>query len=225
MGNLFQEVFLSNVMIFLVMGFIMLLVTGWAFSLREYAGYILGWLTGVFLIIVLSTLIQPVPTSEFEAFDVASVEIDFLSLMIPSALGLVVGFGLLMLIRSGGYSDSRVRRAITMAITVTIVLVSWYLMLQTYAGTRVLIAVFLLTFAIGGMLSFILTRGFSFNRRPYLPPEEADPLNSLEMGDDIVPVSHVSPLGQRVRDLRDRMQRRTDYPQRDYQDDEYREIP
>src|SRR5690606_9911776 len=120
---------------------------------------------------------------------------------------------------SGGYSDSRVRRAITMAITVTIVLVSWYLMLQTYAGTRVLIAVFLLTFAIGGMLSFILTRGFNFNRRPYGPPEEAEPINSLDVGDDIVPVSHVSPLGQRVRNLRDRMQRRTDYP-RDYRDDE-----
>ncbi len=238
MGSVFQEVFLSNIMIFLVMGFIMLLVTGWAFSLREVAGYILGWLLGVFLIIVLSTLLPAgEPMNEFDTLASQPVQLDFIALIIPSGFGLAMGFGLLTLIRGDGYNASRMRRALTIAIIVTIVLVAWYLLLLSGYQVRLLIAVFLLTFAIGGVTSFIMSRGFTFSRRTYVPPvapDELEPINTLQMGHPVTPVepSPMSPLGQRVRGLRDRMQRRAGYQSRDTlpnrdldRDNEYQEIP
>lgn len=213
MGDIFQQIFLSNVMIFMVMGFILLLVTWWMASLREYPGYILGWLTGIFLIIVLGTLIVDTGADEFAAE--TQLSLNFLSLMIPSALGLAAGFGILMVIRIGGESNSRVIRALTIAGLVSFVLVAWYLMLLTTYQTRLLIAIFVLTFGIGALFSFILTRNSSLSRYvsgqslSAAPYNNNDPVNSLDMGDPIQPVSSSDyTLDQRVQSLRDRMRRR-----------------
>ena len=217
MGDIFQQIFLSNIMIFMVMGLILLLVTWWMASLREFAGYLLGWLTGIFLIIVLGTLIGDTGTEEF--VEDVELRLNFLTLMIPSALGLAAGFGILMVIRMGGQSNSRVVRALTIAGLVSFVLVAWYLMLLTTYQTRLLIAIFVLTFAIGALFSFILTRSTSLSQ--YVTNQNfsstaynsSDPVNSLNVGDPIQPVnpppqSSDYTVQQRVQSLRERMRRR-----------------
>jgi hypothetical protein len=217
MSDLFQQIFLSNIMIFMVMGFILLLVTWWMASLREFAGYALGWLFGIFLIIVLETLIGDSGADEF--VEDVELRLNFLTLMIPSALGLAAGFGILMVIRMGGQSNSRLVRALMIAGLVSFVLVSWYLMLLTTYQTRLLIGIFVLTFAIGALFSFILTRSTSLSQ--YVTNQNFsstgyqgnDPLNSLNMGDPIQPINPPPATSdftvqQRVQTLRERMRRR-----------------
>lgn len=209
MGEILQQVFLSDFMIFVFMGLILLLITGWMFSLREFAGYVLGWLIGIFLIIVLSTVVTP---PDFVAEPM--IAINLVSLMIPSALGLMVGFGVMTLAHVGGSSESRVARALTIAILVCLDLVIWYFMLLSDIQTRVLLAIFVLTFAIGALFHFILLRSGIYGSSRHVIEqrtvyEEIEPVNSLEMGDEIQPYNAEQPpnAGDRVRSFRERVRR------------------
>ncbi|MBZ0293618.1 MAG: hypothetical protein K8L99_13710 [Anaerolineae bacterium] len=209
MGELIQQVFLSDFMIFVLMGLILLLLTGWMVSLREFAGYALGWLVGIFLIIMLSTLMAPDPLPVDAV--APTVTIDFLTLMVPSALGLAVGFGVLFLSQLGGYSNSRAIRALTIAALVSFTLVMWYLLLRSTLQTRVLVAIFVLTFAIGGLFQFILSRSGIYGTRRVVEREvyeEVEPVNSLDMGDPIQSYDAENrSIGDRVRSFRQRVRR------------------
>jgi hypothetical protein len=215
MGDFLQQIFLSDVVIFLVMGFALMLVTGWMIVLREFAGYLLGWLVGIFLIIVLSTLLPGGTQSPADDF---VVNVTFLMLMLPSMVGLAAGFGVMWLIRMGIESNSWVGRALTIAAITSAILVTWYLMLLTVYQTRLMIGIFALTFAIGALFSFILMRGamMTISRQPVqrkLPINQSadgfEPINTLEPGQPITPVEPPSHSVQdRVHSLRERLRRR-----------------
>lgn len=159
MGDFLLNVVLSNVVIFIVMGIVLVMLTNWALRLREIPGYILGWLVGIFIIILMTVLS---PSSQVPVTDPgvsAPVELSFLGVIIPSFIGLVLGVGVLSLVRFGGNTPSRIGRALTIAVLVTITLVSAYLMLQSFLAGRLSIAIFLLTFGIGALIHYIFTRG------------------------------------------------------------------
>ena len=157
MGNLIQEILFSDFTIFALLGLAVLVITGWARLLREWAGYLLGWLIGIFFILVLSTLF-PYPT-----IPPVQSSLTFLQLIVPSILGLIVGFGLLFVIRIGGNSDMRVGRALTVAGLLSFTLTAGYLILRSQISDRWGLAIFALTFAIGALLNFIFTRGTARN--------------------------------------------------------------
>jgi hypothetical protein len=141
----------------------------WANSLGEYPGYILGWLIGIFFIIIFSTLAPPAeqlpPDLVVEAQDTAQ-PLTFLAVLLPSIIGLASGFGALMLMRVGQSSSSRVGRSLMIAGMMGLTLGGGYLMLLTDRSTRMLIAIFVLTFAIGALLNFIISRGVTASSRP-----------------------------------------------------------
>jgi len=157
LGNLIQEILFSDFTIFALLGLAVLVITGWARLLREWAGYLLGWLIGIFFILVLSTLF-PYPT-----IPPVQSSLTFLQLIVPSILGLIVGFGLLFVIRIGGNSDMRVGRALTVAGLLSFTLTAGYLILRSQISDRWGLAIFALTFAIGALLNFIFTRGTARN--------------------------------------------------------------
>ena len=47
MNSFIQTIFLSDLLVVIVPGIAILAVTAWAYSTREYAGYVLGWLTAL----------------------------------------------------------------------------------------------------------------------------------------------------------------------------------
>jgi hypothetical protein len=118
-------------MIFLELGVVLLLITSWAIRLREIPGYILGWLVGIFMIILLSTLSPGADPLMNVPIQTEPVSLTFLGIIIPSFVGLALGIGVMSLIRFGSNSPSRIGRALTIAILMTITLVSAYLMLQS----------------------------------------------------------------------------------------------
>jgi len=147
-----------------MVGLAILAITGWTRVLREWAGYLLGWLLGIFFILVLSTLF-PVPVAPPVGTPVPPAEntLTFFELIIPSFIGLIVGFGVLFVIRLVGSSDFRVWRALVVAGLLSFTLTAGYLLLRTNISDRWGLAVFALTFAIGALLNFIFTRGASRN--------------------------------------------------------------
>lgn len=165
MINILQQILFSDFVVFALMALFIAIISSWAYSLREGAGYILGWLVGIFLIIVLATLFPYVPPPTDTLGQPAPNPLTFWQLIIPSILGLISGFGVLLVVRVGGYSDSRIRRALTVATLMTFTLVAGYVILRANVNERIGPAVFVLTFGIGALVNFILTRGMS---RSYL---------------------------------------------------------
>ncbi len=161
MIDLIQDVLLSNVMIFIAMVGALALVTGWAFRMREFPGYILGWLVGLFFMVALSVIL-PAP-DPILAEAQYSEGLNFFGLILGSGLGLTMGFGVLMLARFGASStgSARVGRSLTVALLVAITLIASYLMLVSTLTTRMSIAVFVLTFGIGAMVNYIFSRGMT----------------------------------------------------------------
>jgi hypothetical protein len=159
LGDFLLNIVLSNVVIFIVMGIVLVMLTNWALRLREFPGYILGWLVGIFIIILMSVLSPSAEVPITDPLVSAPVELTFLGLIIPSFIGLILGIGVLTLVRFGSNTPSRIGRAITIAVLVTITLVSAYLMLQSALSGRLSIAIFLLTFGIGALVHYIFTRG------------------------------------------------------------------
>lgn len=160
MIDILQQILFSDFVIIGLIGVVIILITVWAQRLSEWAGYILGWLVGIFLILVLITLLPVAPPTDPTLAPVPA-RLTFFELIIPSFFGLLFGFGLLFVLRIGGYSDSRIRRAFTVAALMSFTLVSGYLLLRSSIQDRTGLAVFVLTFAIGALLNFILTRGMS----------------------------------------------------------------
>jgi hypothetical protein len=164
LGNLIEQILLSDFTVFALLALAVLVITNWARTLREGAGYLLGWLIGLFLIIVLSALFPYTVVAPIDpAVPPVQRTLTFFQLIIPSIFGLGIGFGLLFVIRIGGNSDRRVGRALTVAALLSFTLTTGYLILRNPVSDRWGLAVFALTFAIGSLLNFIFTRGTSRN--------------------------------------------------------------
>lgn len=158
MGQFLQSVILSNFMVVAVTLIMLAIITMWAFRQREYAGYLLGWLAGIFLMLLLTTLTPPAPPTDPNLPPEPPPVLTFFGLLFPSLLGLVFGFGALALTRLGAASDSRVGRALTVAVLTSFTLASGYLILLTTSAQRASLAIFALAFAIGALTNFIFTR-------------------------------------------------------------------
>lgn len=158
MLDFFQSVLVSDITLFMVMTVFLLIVTSWAFSWKEYPGYILGWLTGIVVIIFLSILFpQPSNEAQAQAAELPS-RTDALIALLPTAMGVAIGFGVMQLIKSGGRSASAVSRSLLIAFLVVLILSLWYLMALTRGEARLNIALFLLTFFIGMLFNFVISR-------------------------------------------------------------------
>jgi hypothetical protein len=156
MLDFFQSILISDFTLFIVMGVFLLIVTSWAFRWQEYPGYILGWLSGIVVIIFLSILF-PQPSGEAEVAELPS-RTSALVALLPTAFGMVLGFGVMQMIKAGGRSASAVSRSLLIAGLVVLILSLWYLMALTRGEARLNIALFLLTFFIGMLFNFVISR-------------------------------------------------------------------
>jgi multisubunit Na+/H+ antiporter MnhC subunit len=213
MGDLLRQFFLSDVVLFGLMGVVMLLISAWAYSTREYAGYILGWLLGVLTIILISVFSIRIDSGgDVPPMDVVQAPFIFLSLIIATLTGLGGGFVGLGVTSSDRYRESRVQRALAVAVTTGFTLASGYFMLLSDYTVRLVIVVFTLSLAIGALLSYI----FSGRRsRQVATPADivAEPVFQDEMtvqsADPDAFTDHdlPSPLAQRIHNIRSRVRR------------------
>lgn len=156
MGELIQSIFLSDFTIIMLISLTGLAITGWAISKREYTGYILGVLAGIFLVLLFSTIFpeaEPVETEQ-----VSSRSLTFLTVFIPGLFGLVLGVGVPAAMNATQLNAYRRVRALSIALLMSLVISAGYLMLLASTNIRMMIAVFILAIAIGVLLQNILSR-------------------------------------------------------------------
>lgn len=218
MGEFLQSVILSDFMMFILVGVMLLLITSWAYSRREYAGYLLGWLIGLLVVIIVSVFSIGSTSSDFSAVAQVDVFRDpavMVGLLFSSTLGVGLGFLVMTLARSGYETQSRVRRSLTIALATSFTLVSGYLLIITTRPFRLVIAVLVLGLAIGALFSFVLGQ-----QRPRAPAEvvvqttstttiPGDEFDALaQPADPVISTQDLpSPLGQRIHNLRQKVRR------------------
>jgi small-conductance mechanosensitive channel len=205
MFGLIESILLSQFLIFMVIFAMLLVVTSWAFRAREYPGYILGWLVGIFFIIVYRTVTggeTPAPDAVEEIAEAAQSEeirLSLFAVLIPSLFGLISGFGVLYFLREFG--STRTRRSITIAVLTSIVIIVLYFLATTTQYTGRIIGIFALAFAIGALTTIVIGGGSP------RPPRSAPP-GGQSGGDDPLPSAQLSATQDRFDRLRRRIERR-----------------
>ena len=215
MDAIFQQVFLSDIALFALLGVLMLLVTFWAYSTKEYAGYILGWLLGILLIILTSVFTtRSAASSETAATTVIQGPFVLFGLVVAAVAGTGIGFGGLALVGSERYQASRVRRGLAVAIATSFTLTAGYLMMISGYSTRLTIVVFMLALAIGALINFILSRNQQRQQATSADlvdhPAAIDIEHPADPPVDPIVTDLPSPLAQRVHNIRTRIRRRGD---------------
>ncbi len=198
MGDFVQSVILSDLLVFTIMAAAGFWITAYAFQQREYAGYALGWLGGLFLIIVLSAgLPYTTPDSTLDYGGSGGAQISFLATFVPGVLGLMAGFGGIAVLRISQVHSYRIGRALGVAALMCLVLVAGYLMILSPYMARLAIAVFVLGIGISVLFNSILSR----YRRSGLaePVEGLDPEDEIPAATMGIPASTVMNRVEKIR--------------------------
>ena len=202
MGQLLQQILLSDAFLFLILGVVMLLISSWAFRIKEYAGYVLGWLLGFLLMIIMSAFsFQATP--EIDSGLWAPAPAFLMGMIVAALVGVVLGFAATSLLRANSYTESRIKRGLAVAITTSYSLSAGYFMLITDHSTRLVVAIFVLALAVGAMVNYILSRRsarqLAMNDEPVLEGEIVETVPEAENELDLP-----SPLAQRIYNLHQR---------------------
>lgn|GEM_PF-1066859 len=179
MINFIQQFFLNPYLIFLILLVEFAVVTVWALRYRkEYVGYMLGWLVGIFGLVVYGALVgetTPVP----ETVQATAVEpgMNILQVTLPSLIGIVLGAWSMSLV-----VQSRKRGVLRSIVVAIITTVSFWLLVflaiaAPYIATQRMIGLFTWAFGIGAlsMIAILLHGGTQIPASRTTPPNVADP--------------------------------------------------
>ena len=207
MFALIESIFLSDVLIFLIVLAMLGVVTSWALRQREYPGYVLGWLVAIFFVIVYNSLpgaeVAPPPEDE------ENVSLSFLSILMTSLCGLLVGFAVLLFVRLRG--RSRTQRGVTIALLTSSLIIMMFFLSLSGEETRRVIGIFSLAFAIGALVTIVIGvvptpgGGGPFNRQPP-PPEQGQ--GGGQYGNQAAPRTPLEDAQKRFERLRRRIEGR-----------------
>jgi hypothetical protein len=156
MFGLIQEILLSDFLIFTVLAGMLLVITSWAFRMGEVPGYLLGWLIGIFFMVIYRSVTGENSQTVAQAAELDSeVTLSLFTVMFSSLIGLIAGFATLYGVRSFG--GSHVSRALTVTIlTASLIIVLFFLSTST-EETRRTIGIFSLAYCIGALSTLVFS--------------------------------------------------------------------
>lgn len=179
MSDLIVSIILSDVTIILVLLAMLGVVSSWAFREKEYPGYVLGWLVGIFFVIVYQSLggetTSPVPAEELASE--TNVRLNFFVVLLTTIIGLLAGFGVLTTIQR--YGTTRARRGLTIAVMTASLIVTVFMLTIAAEELRRVMGLFALAFAIGALSNLVIGgsnvlrfgSGSSRTAQPSQPPQ------------------------------------------------------
>lgn len=154
MTDLIRGLFSSPILTIIVMLGMLTFTTTWAFRQKEYPGYMLGWLVGIFAIIVSQatsdTRSMPAP----DETEIAAVTLPLLSVMAMTFFGMGLGGGVLFLLRR--FVDKQVQRSLYVAFFTAMLVILLYILSSTTGRTNQLTSIFGLAFAIGALATLVM---------------------------------------------------------------------
>lgn len=168
MASIIQALFLSDLVILVIPGFALMAITMWAYTQREVVGYMLGWLIGIFLIIVLSSLFPPATT----ASATVSTGLPLVAVLMATLLGLMLSIVPTLAIFMVPLLRARAL-ALLIAMSLSVVIGGGFFMVMITANMRLAVALFILAYAIGLLTLFMVNRR---NETIFADPLAVDPL-------------------------------------------------
>jgi hypothetical protein len=163
MFELIEDILLSNVLILLVFSIMLFGVTVWAFRTNEYAGYALGWLVGLFCIIAYRALVgDPGGDAATEVGEVVDTTLNFFVIVFMSFLGLIIGLGLVFIMRY--FSGSRIRNGLPIAVMTATLVVILFVLVTSGEETQQAMSIFGLAFGIGALSNYVVLGQFPSRR-------------------------------------------------------------
>lgn len=158
MVQFIQNFFLSPFLIFIILVAVFFWLSWWALQRhKEYVGYGLGWLIGVFGMVIYGALVgDPAPAAQTDTTLPSTLNI--FQVLLPSLLGLILGAGSMSMVRQT--SDKSVRKSIVVALLTALALWVLFLMVVStaYPITQRMIGIFALAFAIGALTMLVIFR-------------------------------------------------------------------
>lgn len=146
-----QTLFLSDLLIFVVLTGALLFLTRRAIATQELAGYGLGWLVGLFLLVVYSST-GAQPTFNVQNLE-ASVTLTWFQVLMPTLCGGGLGLALLYII---SLTRTGRPRTLMMAAFTALNVTLLFLMFIADSETRRMIGIFALAFAICAAFVIVL---------------------------------------------------------------------
>lgn len=147
-----QRLLLSEFVIFAVLIVAFVYLTRRALALHEYAGYGLGWLMGIFIMVVYSSTLAA-PPSDVSTVN-AEVSLSFFQVVLPSLCGGGLGLAMLWIIAQA-QSGAR-RQSLTIAILTALCVVLIFFLFVAEYDVRRMIGIFALAFGICATLALVL---------------------------------------------------------------------
>lgn len=154
MSELLRQLFLSPLLIVLVLFILFAALSYWSLVvLREYPGYGLGWLVGLFFVVVYVSLgWQP----DVEGQNI-NTTLNVLQVVCPGLFGVLLGGALIFLLRIGNsYSATR---GIKIAGMTALGVVLLFLMFMVGVREQRMIGIFALAFCIAALAGIVVVRG------------------------------------------------------------------
>ncbi|MEM9955444.1 MAG: hypothetical protein AAF846_27830 [Chloroflexota bacterium] len=186
--TIFNDIFLSGwfQIVLLSLGF-------YIFSRRVIArrflrGYALGWMLGLFFIVVYASLNPPQPFV-LGGYD---GELNMLQVSVVSLMGLFLAIGIAIF--TALFPNSYRWQALRTAFTTAILVIALFGQVVTTPDIRIMISLFVLAFAISALVALILRRDTitTVNNEP----EQIESLNAQQTNDK--PTSRVGYVRQRI---------------------------
>lgn len=203
MVQFIQNFFLSPFLIFIILVAVFVWLSWWAIQRRkEYIGYGLGWLIGVFGMVIYGALVGDPPLAA-QADTTIPNTLNIFQVLLPSILGLLLGGGSMSLIRQT--SDKSVQKSIVVASLTALALWVLFLMIVStaYPITQRMIGIFALAFAIGALTMLAI-----FRQAPSRVPNSNIPTDSFDAQAQQRNIPTIPPHGDEGNGLRDRIRRR-----------------
>lgn len=204
----FQDILLSDVLIFIVLFVAFAALTNWALNrLREFPGYGLGWLIGLFVMIVYSSLVGQPETPAIAATAGQGVTLNFFQVFLASFLGIVFGVTAMLLARLWqGVAQQTIKIAMFTAIGVILI----FLMFIAASETRRMIGIFALAFSISAVSVLVLlpNRGRAPRGAAQAAPQDFNA--QADMGFPPPPRQGGTGGGSRLDEIRQRMRNNDD---------------
>lgn len=195
MLGIIQEIFLSPLFILVVLLVIFGMLTRWAvFNLQEYPGYGLGWLLGVFFIVVYSALVGNQAPPDPPLLDAPANPLNIFQIAVSAFVGF--GTGIATIIVSRLWTSSRVRQSLKVATFTTLAIIILFMMVVSNYDVQRMIGIFALAFSIAAVSIYVIFPQQA-NDQPAPPRMEGVSSQNLE-----APASRLDEIRSRMRDRR-----------------------
>lgn len=203
MSDLFSGIYLVDVILFVAMLGVFIFLTQRAMATKEYTGYGLGMMIGLFFVVVYTSLTPsvPIPQTDLTAAATAQVTsplpaLNFVQIVVPTLCGVLLGAGMLIFFAVAHLINRRYTILVATLTTLNVVIV--FMMVVGDPVTRRMVGIFGMALVISVIVCAV---GFG---RPDMQQERnfAQALDGLD-GNSVPPGGSLNALEQ----MRERFRR------------------